>query len=64
VLLVSHDINPLLAEVDRIVYIAYEHSAIGTPNEVITSETLTSLYSFPVEVLRSMDRVFVVGVEI
>ena len=64
VLLVSHDINPLLPVVDRVIYIANGHSAIGTPDEVITNETLTKLYGSPVEVIHAMDRVFVVGCEL
>jgi len=64
VLLVSHDINPLLPVIDRVLYIANGQSAIGTPDEVITSATLTKLYNSPVEVIHAMDRVFVVGAEI
>lgn len=36
VLLVAHDVNPLLPVLDRIVYIANGQSLIGTPGEVIT----------------------------
>ncbi|QBD83334.1 ATP-binding cassette domain-containing protein [Ktedonosporobacter rubrisoli] len=63
VLLVTHDINPLLPVVDRVIYIAHGHSAIGTPEEVITSETLSKLYGSPVEVVRALNRLFVVGAE-
>jgi zinc/manganese transport system ATP-binding protein len=63
VMLVSHDINPLLPVVDRVMYMARGHSAIGTPNKVITSEILSQLYGSPVEVVQAQDRVFVVGVE-
>ncbi len=63
VLLVSHDINPLLPVVDRVIYIANGHSAIGRPDEVITSEQLTRLYGSPVEVVHALDRIFVVGAE-
>lgn len=64
VLLVAHDVNPLLPVVDRVLYIANGHIAIGTPEEVITSATLTKLYGTPVEVVRALDRIFVVGAEI
>ncbi len=64
VLLVSHDINPLLTVADRVLYIARGHSAIGTPGEVITSGTLTKLYGTPVEVVEALGRLFVVGAEI
>ncbi len=63
VMLVSHDINPLLPVVDRVMYMARGHSAVGTPDKVITSETLSQLYGSPVEVVQAQDRVFVVGVE-
>lgn len=63
VLLVSHDINPLLPVVDRVIYMARGHSAIGTPDEVVTSATLSQLYGSPVEVVQALGRVFVVGVE-
>ena len=64
VILVAHDINPLLSVVDRVIYMARRHVAIGTPEEVITSHALTQLYGSPVEVVQALDRVFVVGAEI
>jgi len=64
VLLVSHDINPLLQVTDRVLYMARGHSAIGTPSEVITSQTLTQLYDAPVEVVQALGRYFVVGAEV
>ncbi len=63
VLLVTHDINPLLPVVDRVLYMAHCHTAIGTPGEVITSQTLTKLYGSPVEVVEALGRLFVVGAE-
>lgn len=63
VLLVAHDINPLLSVVDHVIYIANGRSAIGSPSEVITSEKLTELYGSPVEVVQALDRVFVVGAD-
>lgn len=63
VLLVSHDVNPLLPVVDRVLYIANGQSAIGTPDEVITSATLSQLYSSSVEVVQALGRLFVVGAE-
>ena len=44
------------------VYLARGGAVSGTPDEVITSETLTSLYDTPIEVLRTSDgRLVVVG---
>lgn len=62
VLLVAHDINPILSSVDRVVYVARGQVALGTPEEVITTETLSRLYATPVEVLHASDgRIVVVG---
>jgi len=64
VLLVTHDINPLLPVVNRVIYIAKGNIVIGKPEEVITTETLSRLYDAPVEVVRdSNGRLFVVGLE-
>lgn len=63
VLLVSHDVNPLLPVVDRVLYIANGQSAIGTPEDVITSATLSQLYNSSVEVVQALGRLFVVGAE-
>lgn len=64
VLLVAHDVNPILSALDRVVYIANGQVAVGTPEAVITTETLSHLYNTPVEVLRASDgRVVVVGQE-
>jgi zinc/manganese transport system ATP-binding protein len=64
VLLVAHDINPLLSVTDRVLYIAHNRSRMGTPEEVITGEALTQLYGSPVEVIQAQGRFFVVGAEI
>ena len=40
------------------------HSAMGKPDEVITSETLSKLYNTEVDVIRAKNRVFVTGAEI
>jgi zinc/manganese transport system ATP-binding protein len=64
VLLVAHDINPLLNVVDKVIYVANKKCTVGPPDEVITSETLTQLYGSPVEVVKALGRMFVVGAEI
>jgi zinc/manganese transport system ATP-binding protein len=61
ILLVTHDVNPLLPVVDRVLYMANGHGTIGTPREVITGEVLSSLYGAPVEVVQALGRLFVVG---
>jgi zinc/manganese transport system ATP-binding protein len=61
VVFVTHDINPVLASVTRVLYFAPGGWAIGPPDEVITTETLSRLYGTPVDVLRVRGRVVVVG---
>jgi zinc/manganese transport system ATP-binding protein len=62
VLLVAHDVNPLLTYLDRVVYFGAGRAAVGTPREVITADTLTRLYGVPIEVLQAADgRLVVVG---
>jgi len=62
VVFVTHDINPILRTVDRILYLAEGRFTIGTPDEVLRSEVLSGLYGAPVEVIRSGGRVFVAGI--
>ncbi|GGK59976.1 metal ABC transporter ATP-binding protein [Nocardia camponoti] len=61
VLFVTHEINPILPLVDRILYLVDGAFRIGTPDEVMTSETLSELYGTEVEVLRVRGRLVVVG---
>ena len=62
VLLVCHDVNVILAHLDRVIYVAGGHALIGSPAEVITTQSLTRLYGAPVEVLQTSDgRLIVVG---
>jgi zinc/manganese transport system ATP-binding protein len=62
VMLVAHDVNPILPYLDRVIYLAHGGAVEGTPDEVVTGDTLTRLYGTPVEVLRTTDgRLVVVG---
>ena len=61
VLFVTHDVNPVLAHVDRVIYLAAGGFREGTPDEVLRSDVLTELYGTPVDVIRSGGRVIVVG---
>jgi len=62
VLLVAHDVNAIMPYLDRVLYVARGQTAVGTPREVITSETLSRLYDAPIEVLQTRDgRLVVVG---
>ena len=61
VVFVTHDVNPVLHTVDRVLYLAPGQWAIGTPDEVLTSQTLSRLYGTEIDVLRVRGRVVVVG---
>jgi zinc/manganese transport system ATP-binding protein len=62
VLLVAHDVNPLLGYLDRVVYFGAGRAVVGAPRDVITAATLSRLYGVPVEVLQTADgRMVVVG---
>jgi zinc/manganese transport system ATP-binding protein len=62
VVMVAHDVNPILPYLDQVVYLAGGKAAAGPPEEVITTETLSALYGAAVEVLRASDgRLVVVG---
>jgi zinc/manganese transport system ATP-binding protein len=62
VVLVAHDVNPILPYLDRVVYLGRGGAVSGTPDEVITSESLSGLYQTPIEVMRTSDgRLVVVG---
>jgi zinc/manganese transport system ATP-binding protein len=62
VLLVAHDVNPIIGYLDRVVYIARGSAVAGRPEEVISSGTLSALYGAPIEVLHASDgRLVVVG---
>jgi len=62
VILVAHDVNPILGYLDRVVYLGPGGAVSGPPHQVITSEALSRLYRAPIEVLRTGDgRLVVVG---
>ncbi|MFJ6002683.1 metal ABC transporter ATP-binding protein [Arthrobacter sp. NPDC092385] len=61
VVFVTHEINPVIDYVDRVLYLADGRFRVGSPAEVMTSEVLSDLYDSPVEVLHSNGRIVVVG---
>jgi zinc/manganese transport system ATP-binding protein len=60
VLFVTHDINPILEIVDKVLYLVGGKWAVGTPNEILTTECLSELYGVAVDVVRVRGRVIVV----
>ena len=64
VLLIAHNINPLLSALDSVIYLANGNVAVGAPRDVMTSESLTRLYGAQIEVLRdSHGRLAIIGSE-
>lgn len=62
VLLVAHDVNPLLPYLRRVIYFGGRRAVVGTPQQVINAATLSRLYGVPIEVLEASDgRLVVVG---
>jgi zinc/manganese transport system ATP-binding protein len=62
VLLVAHDVNPILPYLDKVLYLAHGGALTGPPAEVITADTLSMLYGTPIDVLRDRNgRLVVVG---
>jgi zinc/manganese transport system ATP-binding protein len=61
ILFVTHDVNPVLQLVDRVLFVVNGRWAAGTPDEVLTTEQLSALYGSHVDVVRVHDRILVVG---
>ena len=61
VLFVTHQINPVLPAVDRVLYLVDGRFRIGTPDEVMNSATLSQLYGTDVEVIKVRERLLVIG---
>ena len=62
VVMVAHDVNPILQYLDQVIYLAHGGAVMGPPEQVITADTLTMLYGTPIDVLRDQaGRLVVVG---
>lgn len=61
VVFVTHEINPIIDYVDRVLYLAGGRFRVGTPQEVMTTEVLSDLYGSHVEVIHANGRIVVVG---
>jgi zinc/manganese transport system ATP-binding protein len=61
VVFVTHEINPILAYVDRVLYLVGGRWAVGTADEVLTSAGLSDLYGTEIDVLNLRGRIIVVG---
>jgi zinc/manganese transport system ATP-binding protein len=63
VLFVTHEINPILPLVDRVLYLVDGRFRIGRPDEVMNSETLSELYRAKIDVVRVRGQIHVVGAQ-
>ena len=61
VLFSSHELNPLLHALDRVLYLGAGRAALGGVDEVITPAVLTRLYGAPIDVMRVDGRIFVMS---
>lgn len=61
IVFVTHEINPVIDYVDRVLYLAGGRFRVGAPEEVMTSEVLSDLYDSKVEVINNNGRIVVVG---
>jgi zinc/manganese transport system ATP-binding protein len=61
VLFVTHEVNPVLPYVDRVVYLVDGRFRVGTVEEVMTSATLSELYRADIQVVQVGGRYVVVG---
>ena len=61
VLFSAHELNPLLAAMDRVLYLGGGKAALGTVEEVITGPVLSRLYGSDIDVVRAGGRIFVMA---
>jgi len=61
VVMITHDINPILDAVDTVVYLAGGQALTGAVDQVLTSAALSELYQTPVDVIRVRGQILVVG---
>ena len=61
VLFVTHEVNPVLPYVDRVLYLVDGRFRVGTVEEVMTSATLSELYRAEIQVVKVAGRYVVVG---
>ena len=61
VIVVTHEINTILRYVDRVLYLVDGRFRIGTVEQVMNTETLSTLYRANIQVVKVNDRYVVVG---
>ena len=61
ILFSAHELNQLLDALDRVLYLGHGHAALGTVNEVVTTQVLSRLYDAEVEVIHASGHIFVMS---
>ncbi len=61
VLFSSHELNPLLGSLDRVLYLGQGQAALGPVGKVITGPVLSRLYGSKIDVIRLKGRIFVMS---
>ncbi|MDT7724034.1 MAG: zinc/manganese transport system ATP-binding protein [Actinomycetota bacterium] len=63
VMFVTHEINPILRYVDKVLYLVNGQFRIGAPDEVMNSKTLSELYRTKIEVIKVGGQIHVAGAQ-
>lgn len=61
VVFVTHEINPIIDHVHRVLYLAGGRFRVGTPDEVLRADVLSELYGTRIDVVRTGGKIVVVG---
>ena len=64
VLFSAHELNPLLASLDRVLYLGRGQAELGSVDAIVTGPVLSRLYGAPIEVVHLGSRIFVLSGDI
>jgi zinc/manganese transport system ATP-binding protein len=59
----SHELNPLVNAIDRVLYLGSGAAVIGAVDDVVNGPVLSRLYGARIEVIRAKDRYFVMAAD-
>lgn len=58
---VTHEITPIADVVDQVLYVAAGRWAAGSPDTVLTTQSLSALYGTHIDVIRVHDHIVIIG---
>lgn len=64
VLLVTHDMNPLVHVMDQVMYVVNGQAVLGPVDQVVRKEVLQALYGHEVDVVRVGSRILIIADEV